>query len=642
MIAHLALLAILQSPLDQPISYEGEPARPDVVMAEIGKQAGIEIKVQGAPLRDYVYVNLKKRPLRSTLELFANVCQATWKQEEDRIMFRATWPMQEDEAWIQDWLDKNPVQPESNLTLPELAQEALALQESAEGRAKADEIERFTRRMPLHQAHLKVVHDLGAEKIGELSLSETRFYSPEKAELFRPLPSESLPTLNHLTRECDSFRNELLKLGADQRMAAWNHSITPYLNTEFSNLTWLLTFNRDGDRIQSLLTAIEPSTNTVKVVNGFLILKQPEEHESKLVSLNQPLRTPPDWPETITPNLKTRFAHLEEDEVLTDYVDEPLRQLAELKQKDVIAIVPDLAFYSMLQKSSRTPRTNTLGDSLARAYAANEWMEESDDAILLRPDNLALWRQSRVPRAEVSRAMRDGMRRGSVGVDALAQVALASDSSYDWMISTSALSIVVRDIYTGNAKREMLKCFALFPATTRKDAQSGLVRLHWRDLSSEQRRLLLQAAFANQVGNTINATAQIYRFRNGIPDDAPVHVEVLRQQQLYGRSEPEMRPVKLTLSQLAEAQAWHEAGTKSRLSAFTEFVQAQEATLSITVIFDKPNDIELTTTIEGPNRDQEFHSFDKLPSETLEEYNRLLRIHRETVKRRGSGPPNAS
>ena len=641
MIAHLALIVALQSPLDNPVSYEGKAARLDAVLTELGKQAGVEIKVQGAPLRDYVYVNIRRRPLRSILDLVAEACQAEWRQEKDRIVLAAPWPSSNKAGSVQKWLDENQITKElSNSDLAGLAQQALDLMDSEDGQSKQSRTEALSNELPLRRAHLQLLHHLGAAEIDALGEGETRFHATVKASLFTLFSSPASKSLRSLASQSDQLRSELLKKGADLRMRSWSETIAPYLQADFASLEWLMSLHHDGERIESQLIGFDDADGSVKAATGLVINSDMDTNENKLQAITEAFQAPPYWSETflpaLSPELRSRLALMNEDEVVTDYINVPLRQLAEARGKDIIAIIPDLAFYPMMVKPFSLARTGTIGDLLHRAYAMNAWVREDETHLLLRPANLSTWRAARVLRNDAPGAIRDGLRRGSVSLDALAAVARASETNRDWQSSTFAISLAVRDTLTSSADREVLKAYDLLPAGVRKDAKDAPVKMVWRDLQRSQQQLLLNAALANSFRITQGGAAQMLKFRDGVPPDAPVLLDVKRRDHLYGRSRPSSRPVKLTLSQYAEAQARLEAGTKTYTSDFKEFCIAAEATVSWIIGLTPPDEIEVSTTVEGPNRDQEFHAFDKLPQSIQDEYHRLLKIHRDSI--RGQGP----
>lgn len=656
-------LLLQQSPLDQPISYESEPARLDVVMADIGKQAGIEIKVQGAPLRDYVYVNVNKRPLRSTLDLFAKICEAKWREDAGQIIFSAPWPSVTDGGYgarlemIQAWMKANPVPP-----ILDDAQsfEILTELKDLESRPHSNAIYFAERkafgRLPSGRAIIRLIHAIGAEELAEAPTNENVIYGLSQKGRIKALPSEARAIFEDFKRESRNLKDVMEAKGLHEQGPMFNELSALKQHNPEDLTDFYVTLISDGWGIVCEMPSFNGSNHHVSFHVGRRIedpnqINTPEE-------VPEPYKTPfqqpkswsefglttdiPAWPSPMHPAFLERMKHLDEDEVLTDYADDVCRQIADDQGKDVIAILYDGGFRTFLSPSSRN---RSLSRTLHYFQRGSMQSFEQDGALLFGPRFLASVRNSRVPRAEAAKFFRKQLNGDEVEIEDIIELAQTDGYGLETTLEIAGMvtSLTARSL-SGSANSKAIRFYANLPQETRNRAQNGGYRATFRELTANQKEgieSIFYSVFMRKETHVVNSFS-IYGLHDkaafvspeGIPDQAQVEILVETQPTVfYFMNAPnnpfypvEANPPTLALNH-AQAIARGENIAEKKCVAV-----ANVGKLIIRVAPPGQPIFKGELKFSGVNRTTEFGTVKTLPDEFRKEYEAQLKAHLDRIK----------
>ncbi len=505
MITFLAL-AVAQNPLDQTVSIESGSVPLSSLARELGSQAGIEIVVRGAPEHDFVYVRVRDRSIRGTLDLLAWTCQATWRETGDSVVFSAPWPpdgrveRESRRRAVQKWLNENPI-PEA-LTR-ESANKIIDGSILAGGRPSGSAVTQLSNSSPASRAQMRLIHEIGAEEIARIGIGESAYFTLGGGKLVKKLPKTAPRVFDDFVKEglfyqtlLQSRGKHLEPNGMESGSSVHSHAIT-----EFAELKdCLLEISNDYDQISSRITFFGGPQNQIEISHHRTITtyEMPESHavEDDFAAMQEVLLPSEEWkmlmahrdstPEKPLPEqVVARLVNLDKDEVLTDYVDEPLRQLSESRKRDLAAIIPDGAFGMMVFAAFGGQHSGSIGDFLRRAYYTGGEVREQDGAMIVRPANLDEIRQARMPRRLLAELIRDGRKQGKLDVERVADLAAATSSDPGLAFSIGFAQMCVDDDRVLSTNMDLLRFCGRMPGYARKRAVEGEAVLEWSSLDKD-------------------------------------------------------------------------------------------------------------------------------------------------------------
>ena len=668
MLTAIALLLASIDPLNKPVSLEGEPALLGAVMSELGRQAGIEIKVQGAPERDYVYINVSQRPLRATLDALASACQASWREDAGRVIFSAPWPIQEDSEYearvaaVQKWLDDNPVPPKlDDKAVREVMEELVRLEQIIDGNdPRRNRIDILKKSLPISRLSLQVLHAMGAKEIAATSNDQKSIYMAQENGHIRALPPQFPQMLDGFRKEAGSFVDSLSAKGFLQTSEEGKlpTTVDVYQFAQFGRLNqaYLSIENRAGalmvilnivgdDQSAGQVREFTPIRLTPRVqsqdplLDSFTTLFEPPESWKFL----RPLSKPGAWPLESTPELRDRVLNLDADAVLTDYADDVFRQLAQSQAKDVVALIPDASFL-MLRSFASSPAA--LGRVIQQLYERRCIATEESGWLIFRPDEPANSRLDRFPRRESARLLRTLHATGRTPLDQLTAVALASEGyAIEGCLDLAARTFKHPASYSNQTV--ILRAYGLLSPDQKRDAQASAASIKFGNLTPKLKEVIESMLYGGQLGVMLfgrsDQTPVVYGVHNsaqfilprGVPDDAAVTFAVKSERALYGLdAEMKGQPVTTTLYALTNSLVAKERGSL-RYDLPELFAEEDQGTVELTVVLKDGTKFSGLTRFNGLSHLSRFRKLSEMPKDFRE---RLQAEMVEAKKRAGERP----
>ncbi len=679
MLALLALTLAVPGPLDTPITYESDSTRLDSAMAAIGKQAGIEIKVQGAPERDYVYVNISNRPLGATLDLFAKVCDASWRVDAGQVIFSAPAAQVGEHpdyaqrvSAIQRWLNENPVPAkldESNVR--EFVEKILVLESRSPRTTEIQaNLDQMRWGLPAHRVHLKLLHTLGAEEIARTAPGERVLSMNEGRGRIRQLTPEVQKVFKSIANEYNDFADLLTSKGLIQvieqsetssclrefvyaRPLRLDQYFLQLRTSEFSasSSITLLGDGRHGsghlgDTASIPFPKLEASEASRDLLATFSTMLVVPESWNDLRSVSQSR----EWPPIPSPTLLERILNLDRDEVLTDYADDVFRQLSESKNKDVIAIIPDSAYMLV---PSLMAQSGTLGEAVARIFSSQYSAEEVEGAFLMKSLSNRRVRQDRIPRPEAARLIREIHKTGRPSLDDLVDVAQASDS----LSVENTLFIADRTfgfVRSHRNQSNILRAFGLLPHHQQREAQESYVTLEYGKLTKAMRAEIDALLASNLLRAPLEASpgqpaaiGDIHDSANflapfGIPDQATLSFAVTREQLPHIFQDWDWRPEPTTHAALAERIVFNEKAGGTRAAYPRRIAYVEVSRLHVWVSMPNGAAFRADVPIYGASHLTKFGKYEDMPEDFHAQMESAMQSAREKWKNTMFGPPTRS
>ncbi len=664
MISSIALLALLQqNPLYKPVSFEGEPARLEAVMSELGKQAGVEIKVQGAPLRDYVYVSLNKRSLRSTLDLFAKVCEAEWREDGGRIIFSAPWPSVTDGGYaarlalIKAWLKENPV--------PPVLDEAKALEilrelKDIESRPMTNALYfaqvRALSKLPSGRALTRMLHAIGAEKLTEAPMHEAVIYGLSRNGRIRALPPEAKAIFEDFKREWREFKDVMDAKGLGEE-SPMHTQLSPLQRHNPEDLTeFYVTLISDWGGITCEMPVFSSSDHNISMQISRRI-----DDPNQITSPNevpepfkQPFQQPkswaefgltsdvPGWPPPMHPAFLERMKRLDEEEVLTDYADDVLRQIAETQAKDIVAILNDGGFTPFLSPSSRN---RSLSRTLYAFYYTRLRSQEQEGVLLFSPQHLASVRNSRVPRAEAAKFFRKQLSGHEIEIEDIVDLARTEGYGFETTLQIAGMvTSLTASSFNSSANGKVIRFYAGLPQEIREKAERGGYRASFRELTAKQKEgieSIYYSVFMRPETHVVNSFS-VYGLYDkatfvspeGIPDQTEVSIEVVNLPTVFGFMNAPGNPFYVVEAYPHTLAQQHAAAISRGQSVEDQkcVAIANVGRLTIRVTVPGKPTFKGDLKFSGINRMTEFGTINKLPEDFRKEYEARLKEHLAHIK----------
>ena len=677
-----AIALALQNPagLDTPVSIEFHNNSVPSIMAELEKQSGMKIHVQGAPLYDVVFAKIDKRPLRSTLDVLAKLCDAKWAVSQDQVYFSAPWPPSDQESQrsrvetIAKWLQDNPVPPSiTKVVADKIIDESLEIQNSQLPNAYQKSTSLY-QKTPMPRAHLRLLHGLGAKELASIEDGESRVYMFQGRGRIAQLPPSAPGIFEDLVSERE-FYSQLLKsrgVGSEEfEGGMWLPSIMNYSYIQEES-TWVLIVHNESYGLTSELRGFSGSggedgrqmvtNDNMSIAQNFTI---PEAGtEDSFAEFTQPYATPEEFKSLVTMKtgampflsepLKARFLNMGQDEVLTDFVYDAFLKAGEAKKADVVALIPDAGFFATLMT---TQQSLNLGSILRYAMLGQGKAEMADGALMVRPLDVVNSRLSRIPRPQTSAYLRSVAANGEADLDSLADLAIACESDMALMMAASLASIIGEDNNSLGGDMNVIKLYGHLNPTQRKMAKTKGLTLSYSSLNAPQKRILEKLLFGRNAGispkeveNDIETSTgggwQLddmpqLKFPDGIPPQSSVTFRMENRNKLFGKMEMEggyQYVSEANVDSLAWSQAYQEAGFDGFMGDMKGFTYADRTYLQVSIDFGPLGFFSQSLPIGGPKKDAKYLSLSELPKEFQEEYAKKLKEYTEQVKQMGPPP----
>lgn len=664
MLALALCLTAWQTPLDRAVTFEGEPARVEAILADLGQQAGIKIIVRGAPERDYAYVNIFSRSLRSSLDLMASACQSEWREDAGRIIFSAPWPVPDEideahrTAMVQKWLDANPVPPklaEENVrdVMDELTQ-LEGITEATDPRLKRIEI--LKKNLPIERMSLQVLHAMGAKEIAATTKNQISLYMTQSHGRIRAVPPSVAQTLVDFRSEATAFGESLSAKGFFNSAQERKHvtTVEEYQHAQFGGLDEIFVTIKNQAGVLFIVINMAGGSGAHIRKSIAISLTAGMKEDSLLDSLTTPfappetwkslvpVSKPSEWPIESTPELRDRVLNLDADEVLTDFADDVFRQLAQSEEKDVVAVVPDHAFL-WIRPFATNPAP--IGKVIQQLYGSRCVAQEESDALIFSPDDLAQARQNRVPRKESARLLRTLFATGKTPLDQLTAVALASEGyALENTLDLAARTFKFPVSYSGQT--ETLRAYGLLSSDQKKQAAESGLAIKFASLTPRLRQVVESMLYGGQLGTMLFVRPDkqvVYGVHNsaqfvmplGVPDDAVVSFLVKNEPVLYGLNPEVMgRPTSTTLFALANSLVAKQKGTLN-YELPELFAEVEQGKVELAVTLNDGTKFQTMCQFNGMSHLTQYKKLSEMPKDFRDRLQAEM-IH---ARKRAGGKP---
>jgi hypothetical protein len=679
-----ALLVQQAAGLEAPVTLEFNTSTVPVVMQEMEKQTGVKIHVKGAPLQDFIYARFTNRPLKSALDVLAKLCESKWEMSEGEVYFSAPWPpsgtedLDEQIRIINDWLSKNPIPPPINkATADKIIDESVQLQGSnlPDSYQASDKLYKQT---PLPRAHLRLLHAIGAKNLATIPKGESRVYMLQGKGRVAALPASAASIFKDFIAERSFYRDQLANRGLGSESyegGTYIPAIQNYSQNSLEETDWIVVVQNEQYGYQAELrgfTIQEGGYNGMSTNDTLMVAPSYGSFETKVdnddfAKFTEPYTPPASWQDNVkmptagegtpklSPILTQRLIHMDVDEVLTDFVYDPLHALSESRKADVVAILPDAGFFGVIYGSLQS--TN-LGGVLRMAMMNQARITEMDGAYLVAPALLLGARQARIARVETAKYIQAGIANGRQDIDTTADLVVAINDETALMFAIGVASLVLGDennSFLGNI--DVLRLYGHLNDTQRKQAKGQGLSLPYTSLTKAQQAVIEKMMNGRNAGiadkdqpNEIeNSTAGGWemddliqlKLPNGIPRDAQVTFRTEKRNKLFGQMEMEggfKYTNEVNVDSMAWSKAYEEAGYEGFFGGnMKSFTYADRTYMQVTVDMGDLGYFSQSLPIGGPDKNSKYISLSELPQEVQDDYNKKLKEYREQVKQ--MGPP---
>jgi hypothetical protein len=429
----LSLLLALPVQDDAKVTLDLPIAPLPVVLKQIEAQTGFAYQVTGPNRNQQIFIKVKDMPSAKLREAIAKVTDSNW------TLAGSTWALiTKNEVTVKDaafrkslsaWFAKQKaVTPLNRAALEEALKksEQLAKQAESDGK-KMMELYAMGRQLPKNRLASRIILSLGLNEVLSLADKERRVYAFNPTVLQKALPGSAGGALAEYRREQADYLNSVSRLypaqlaGDDENFNNWNPLIDPYRHggAVAPAAAMMFALKRNRGTVNYELLLYDAKGNRVETEGGALSsegedlmagMDVEQGFHKQLQDLTMPVNLSEEdkiFAKDLKENLfggmmmmgnekknpvseitKQRLLNMDKVDPLTYGPTQMLQQFADVKKKNVVAKVTDLAIFSVsFGIDMEKPATLASAVSLALgAYGGGfEGYEESDDMITLRP-----------------------------------------------------------------------------------------------------------------------------------------------------------------------------------------------------------------------------------------------------------------
>jgi hypothetical protein len=503
MIWGVVLLAVAgQSPLDTPITFDGPASHLPAAMKAIGDQAEVEIMVQGAPERDYIYLHFTKRPLKAVLDGIARATESKWSQTgPNNFKIYAPWPPVASSIVartlkIQAWLDANPVSPAlTRAQADKLVTDALDFSATARNTGDDNQSKQsnaLSDRTPNYRLIRRIAHHLGAQKLAAVKPGEIQEWRVEPRGKILGGGPKLDTLLQDRDNESGAYAEALARKGVSEQAWKPEYGHVPALYDYFDppaidgHLRILVDANEQGLSITASRVDDDGDYQPIPAYQFIPIATYLPDEPSVFAPYAVPFKTPESWTAmsmsaesrdrwlkagarpVIPEAARQQILGCAEDETLTAGSDLLFRALADASGHDVVAVVPDAFLLRLIYGVFTQPK---LSEVLARMYPQAS-CELADGILVVSPTGWMSPRDLRVSRHEAAAAFRELAEKGFVSLDVMANLAAAQDTEISLSSTEGYLTLLGFERVNPTVEFDLLKIYGLLSAAQRKAAAS--------------------------------------------------------------------------------------------------------------------------------------------------------------------------
>lgn len=401
------------------------------VFKHLQDQTGYGYQVNGPNRNQQIFVRVKDMPSAKLREAIAKVTDGTWSQAG------GVWSLNtKNEVSVQDaafrksitaWFAKQkPVQAIDRAGLEATLKRSAELAKQAENDSKKmTELQALGRQAPKSRLISRLILGIGLNEVLSLGSKERRVYAFNPTSLQRPLPGNAAAALNEFKREHAEYMDSVSRLfpanlDDDIDFNGWNPLIDPYrhegkkppaatlmfaIKRNRGSVSYeLMVFDAKGARTDSEGGAFGPEFDDMMegqepnemFHQGLVDLKMPValKDEDKIFAKDLKdhifgnLMGTDQTPEPVSKITIDRLLNMDKVDPLTFGPTQMLQQFADVKKKQVVAKVTDLAIFSValgLDMDQDPTLSTAITLSLGGLMKGSDGYEESEDLVTLKP-----------------------------------------------------------------------------------------------------------------------------------------------------------------------------------------------------------------------------------------------------------------
>lgn len=494
----LALVFTQTSGLETPISV----TMPQASMGEVAKRlesfSGVHIEIEGGPEKDWIYLKVKDRPLREVLDALAELCDADWKGNGQKVKFKGVWETaaqleSQRASMISDWLDRRAIPPAvTSSRAKEIINSVLASSQNGLP-TKQKELNELFQATPLPRAIYRLLRHIGPQELSRIPEGEEKSFALFQRGRCEKLDASTESIFADIAKESDVFQGELLKAGLTYENVAARGMMPASFFFYFSDLGvefWVLKIGNLGDELNVQLQGFSGKNESMRMVTsitvGSLAIDDSVENDG-LEVLKDQFHLPQDWIADLEPGRLSNQIIAQGVDVPTMHLSSAYEMAGQLLDMDVAAIVPDGGFISASQSSQKT---STLGQVIKRSMQGNAALNVSNGVAIMRPRNLRVSRRSRIERQAFREFVLELSRLGRANLEMAADLAVAIPDDLgleqaNWMAMFAAGG---RPVF--QAEPALLRIYGGLSKTQRTHARETGLYLPYSKLSPGQKSAL--------------------------------------------------------------------------------------------------------------------------------------------------------
>lgn len=534
----ISLAAALSSDsLESPVSCNVANDRLTSVARQLEEQAGVKIEIQGAPERDWVSLRTKERPLREVLDALASLCDAEWKEHDNKVVFSAIWPGRDldqkvRQEKIESWFIKKPVPAAvSSSQARKIIGQALDLQFSALPNRPWAESDLYNQ-TPFPRAIHRLLRLIGSKSLSSIKRGDSQVFTVRQRGRSEEMPSRASQVLLDLQSESKTFHDELTLKGLTYENTAARGSVPQAFWLYFGEAEpidlWTLTVTNQQSALAVELKGYGGEYGVQRISSVLYV--EPlgaadSPKEDGFAPLNKPFAFPSTW--TAAAESDNLRSDLKSDkfDALTSHVHEAFSAAANELEKDYAAIIPDGGFlWATVQEEKVFP----LSQVLRRIYRTEpSRLTIQNGFALIRPINLDSCRKSRIPRTPLARVIAELERTKQIALDDIAEVAAEGVWDEAYYDANAFIRMAVREPEVPYFEPALLRLYGGLGQGDRQRARGDGCILPYQNLSASQKRDLDSLLNSPSAGLQPEAVPDITKSTYGghsIPSNVALNV----------------------------------------------------------------------------------------------------------------------
>jgi hypothetical protein len=659
-VALASLLLVQQAQgLDTLVTLEVTNAPVPAVVKQLEAIGGVKIHVQGAPERDWVYVNFNERPLRQVLDSLAGLCDAKWSMSGDEVVFQAPWPGPDArvavrERMIDKWLADRP--DEGPLTMARAREQinrALELTSDSLPNRQAERM-KLHEASPISRAIIRLIRGIGARELSTIEPGEERTYCTERRGRARVLPASMDKIFGDMRRDRAVFKNQMVAQGLTFENMQAQGSVPLTFYFYFDDLPdekfWSLKVRNSETQLMVELQMFGGEYVILQMSSALYVDPLHDDapvEKDGFSQLKDAYKLPEEWREAVTPDGMRRDLQDPKIDALTGHMHDAFRKAGETLGTDVAAIISDGAF---LWASLPPDKVQGLGEVLRAGMMGPSHLEVKNGVALMRPDNLIDWRLRRIPRSALATYLREYDRKGRADLDMIADLAVAvpNDRAYWHAMAFLGMTGTQEDAFY--REPDLLRLYGGLSNSNRQRAKQDGMWTTYEGLSGLQQasldRVLNSPSMGLDPGKGVPDVFTTTYFNNTLPSDlrlnlppllpptTPILIRLGAVPSLFGNNtqNKDIGVFSTTAGSLAYAKAY----MPDAYGSVDQFTQANLTYLQVAVDFSPLGRFARASSPSGePGKDAKWVTMKEMPAEFQEEFQRLYQGHLEQKKRNG-------